>query len=78
MDDTEYERLQKAHQLKDGIILIQDAILILRKKPMIFHGAYCKEEAIVKSAVAQFVKDEDIAEILSRKLENLKAEFSQL
>lgn len=78
MDDLEYERLQKAHHIKEDMRLIRDAIAILRKSHMTPNGAFREEETIVKSAVFQFINDDDIIEILQRKLESLKVEFSRL
>lgn len=78
MTNDEFERLDKAHQLHYDMTLLQDAIVILRKQSkQLFNRCRDKGE-IVRTAMSQFLKDEDIALLLSKKLEILEREFAKL
>lgn len=78
MNESEYNRLKKAHEIKSDIELLRDAIAVLRKRPMMFNRLYNDEAEIVRMAVRQFIKDEDMAEMLSKKLDALEMEFEKL
>lgn len=82
MTPNEYDRLNKAHELRCDIELLTDAIAVLRKQPIRFHGSLAGPSAddgeLVRRAVGRFVKDKDIERILSEKLEALEVEFEKL
>ena len=82
MTPNEYERLNKAHQLRSDIELLTDAIAVLRKQPMRFHrtlaGPLADDGELVRRAVGRFVKDKDIEKVLSEKLDALEIEFDNL
>ena len=82
MTPNEYDRLNKAHELRCDIELLSDAIAVLRKKPTRFHntlaGPSADDGELVRRAVGRFVKDKDIERILSEKLDALEVEFEKL
>lgn len=79
MQQVEYERLQKAHQIQSDLSVIREAISVLMKKPrMNVKFSKISDEEVVGMAVNRFIKDEDIVGILSQKLNNLETEFAKL
>lgn len=78
MNESEYNRLKKAYEIKSDIELLRDAIAVLRKQPMMFHRLYNDEAEIVRMAVRRFIKDEDMAMMLSQKLDAIEMEYAKL
>lgn len=78
MNESEYNRLKKAHEIRCDIELLKDAIAVLRKRPMMFHRLFNDEAEIVRMAVRKFIKDEDMAVMLSQYLDTLEMEFAKL
>ena len=82
MTESEYIRLNKAHELRSDIELLTDAIAVLRKQPTRFHrtlaGPPADDDELVRRAVGRFVKDKDIEKVLSEKLDALEMEFQKL
>lgn len=78
MNESEYNRLRKAYEMMCDVELLKDAIAILRKHPVRCHPPFADEGEIVRRAVKHFVKDEDIAGILSQKLDSLEIEYAKL
>ncbi len=78
MTESEFNRLKEANEIQNGIHLLRDAIAVLRKQPITYHGMMADESEIVKLAVNRFVKDEDILSILAQKFDALELKFSEI
>ena len=82
MTPNEYDRLNKAHELRCDIELLTEAIAVLGKQPIRFHGSLAGPSAddgeLVRRAVSRFVKDTDIEKVLLEKLYALEVEFENL
>lgn len=75
MTPQEYERLRQANEVNDDFRLLTDAIAILRKKPPVYNR---DDDRIISTALARFITNEDLVEMLTQKLNELETRFSQI
>lgn len=78
MTPQEYERLRQANEVNNDYRLLVDAIAVLQKKPPVYNGTFLDDDRIVSAALSRFITNEDLAEVLSKKLNDLEIRFSQI